>query len=110
MLGEFDENDNHSHLTTNTYSPRLAVEAGWHSIGDGQTRSPEAGEEVAMGPANLLVIAALIATLVVLVLGLSSMARGGRYDLEHSERFMWERVALQALVVILLIAAVMLNL
>lgn len=55
--------------------------------------------------ANLLIIAALIATVVVLVLGLRSMSRGGEYDREHAEKFMWERVALQALVIVLLIAA-----
>jgi len=54
---------------------------------------------------NFLIIAALIATIVVLALGLRSMARGGDYDRDHAEKFMWERVALQALVVILLIAA-----
>lgn len=55
--------------------------------------------------ANVLVIAALIATVIVLVLGLRSMARGGTYDKEHAEKFMWERVGLQLLVVVLLIAA-----
>lgn len=58
-----------------------------------------------MGIVNVLVIGALIATLVVLVLGLRSMARGGKYDADHAEKFMWERVALQALVVLLLVAA-----
>jgi hypothetical protein len=58
--------------------------------------------------ANLLIIAALIATVVVLVLGLRSMSRGGEYDREHAEKFMWERVALQALVIVLLIAATVL--
>ena len=57
---------------------------------------------------NFLVIAALIATLIVLWLGLRSMARGGTYDKEHTEKFMWERVALQAIVVILLVAAAIL--
>ncbi len=54
---------------------------------------------------NVLIIGALIATLVVLGLGLRSMARGGDYDREHAEKFMWERVALQGLVVVLLLAA-----
>ena len=54
---------------------------------------------------NVLVIAALIATVVVLSLGLRSMAKGGTYDKEHAEKFMWERVALQGLVVVLLLAA-----
>lgn len=59
---------------------------------------------------NVLVIAALVSTVVVLALGLRSMARGGTYDREHAEKFMWERVALQGLVVVLLlVAAVLLN-
>jgi len=57
---------------------------------------------------NLLIIAALIATVVVLALGLRSMAKGGAYDREHAEKFMWERVALQTLVIVLLIAATIL--
>ena len=56
----------------------------------------------------VLVICALIATVVVLGLGLRSMAKGGQYDREHAERFMWERVALQGLVVILLLVAAVL--
>lgn len=63
-----------------------------------------------MSIATVLVICALIATVVVLGLGLRSMARGGQYDQQHAEKFMWERVALQALVIVLLIAAaVMMN-
>jgi hypothetical protein len=66
---------------------------------------PSWPEEVLMPIVNVLIIGALIATVVVLALGLSSMARGGTYDKEHAEKFMWERVALQSLVVILLVAA-----
>ena len=44
---------------------------------------------------NVLIIGALIATVVVLALGLRSMARGGTYDKEHAEKFMWESVSLQ---------------
>ena len=54
---------------------------------------------------NVLVLVALIATVVVLAMGLRSMARGGTYDKEHAEKFMWERVVLQGLVVVLLLAA-----
>ena len=61
-----------------------------------------------MSAINFLIIAALIATVVVLGLGLRSMARGGDYDREHAEKFMWERVVLQALVVVLLLAAAIL--
>jgi uncharacterized membrane protein SpoIIM required for sporulation len=62
-----------------------------------------------MSVVNLLIIAALIATVVVLALGLRSMARGGKYDQEHAEKFMWERVALQAFVVVLLLVAAFLT-
>lgn len=62
-----------------------------------------------MSIVNVLVIAALVATVVVLALGLRSMARGGTYDKEHAEKFMWERVALQLLVIILLVAAVLMS-
>ena len=61
-----------------------------------------------MAVINLLIIAALVATVVVLTLGLRSMSRGGTYDVEHAEKFMWERIALQSLVVVLLIAAAIL--
>ena len=61
-----------------------------------------------MGLINALIIAALLATVTVLVLGLRSMAIGGTYDKEHAEKFMWERVGLQALVVVLLIVATVL--
>ncbi len=61
-----------------------------------------------MSVVSVLVICALIATVVVLGLGLRSMAKGGQYDKEHAEKFMWERVALQGLVIILLLAAAVL--
>ena len=61
-----------------------------------------------MNPVNVLVILALIATVVALSLGLRSMARGGAYDREHSEKFMWERIGLQALVILLLLGAALL--
>lgn len=62
-----------------------------------------------MGTVTMLIIGALIATVVVLALGLRSMAHGGKYDQEHAEKFMWERVGLQALVVLLLLAAVFMS-
>lgn len=58
-----------------------------------------------MNVLNVLIIGALVATVVVLGLGLRSMAKGGAYDRDHAEKFMWERVALQGLVIVLLIAA-----
>jgi hypothetical protein len=61
-----------------------------------------------MSVVSVLIICALIATVVVLGLGLRSMAKGGKYDQEHAEKFMWERVALQGIVIALLIAAAVL--
>jgi hypothetical protein len=69
---------------------------------------PLRAKEARMAVINLLIIAALIATVVVLTLGLRSMSKGGAYDTEHAEKFMWERIALQSLVVVLLIAATIL--
>jgi hypothetical protein len=66
-------------------------------------------KEGRMGIVNVLMFAALLATVVVLALGLRSMAHGGSYDREHAEKFMWERVALQAVVIALLVVAVLLN-
>lgn len=57
---------------------------------------------------NLIVFIALMAVVGTLVLGLRSMARGGAYDEAHSEKFMWERVGLQAFAVALLVAALLL--
>ena len=64
-----------------------------------------------MDAVNLLVLGALVATVIVLALGLRSMSVGGDYDREHAEKFMWERVALQGVIVVLLVAAaILLNL
>ena len=62
-----------------------------------------------MGTVTMLIIGALVATVVVLALGLRSMAHGGKYDQEHAEKFMWERVGLQALVIVLLVAAILIS-
>ena len=62
-----------------------------------------------MGTVTMLIIGALIATVVVLALGLRTMAHGGKYAQEHAEKFMWERVGLQALVILLLLAAVFMS-
>jgi len=76
------------------------------SIYDTAFYRPSQPQEVLMSPINMLIIAAVIATVYILAQGLGSMARGGTYDKEHSEKFMWERVALQLLVVILLVTTV----
>ena len=59
---------------------------------------------------NFLVVAALLAAITTLVLGLRSMSIGGEYDRTHSEKFMWERVGLQALVIVLLLATLIVGL
>jgi hypothetical protein len=49
-----------------------------------------------------LILLAMLATVVVLVTGVGSMAGGGRYDARHSHQWMALRVLLQALTVGLL--------
>jgi len=53
-----------------------------------------------------VVIFALIATVGALAWGVTSMAHGGAYDDDHSEKLMIARVAFQALAFILLLVAV----
>ena len=54
---------------------------------------------------NVIIIVALVLTFLVMVMGIASMGRGGRWDREQSERFMFIRVALQGLVILLLVGA-----
>ncbi len=61
-----------------------------------------------MALVQILVIVALFATIGALFLGLRSMSLGGAYDRQHGEKLMWERVAFQALAVLVLIAALFL--
>lgn len=56
---------------------------------------------------KILIVAALIATVAVLFAGIYSMAKGGSYDREHAEQFMFGRVALQAIGVMLIAIAVL---
>jgi hypothetical protein len=53
------------------------------------------------------VMIALVATVVVLFFGMYSMVKGGDYDRQHSVQLMVTRVSLQALAIILIIAAVL---
>lgn len=55
-----------------------------------------------------LVVAAMLATLGVLFLGLFSMARGGEFNRRHGNRFMRWRVALQGAAIALFILLVFL--
>ncbi len=53
----------------------------------------------------LVVVLALVATVGALIMGLYSMGRGGRYDLEHSERLMYARVGIQGIAVLFIMIA-----
>lgn len=54
---------------------------------------------------HLVIMLALLATVVALGAGIWSMAHGGKYDAEHSEQFMYARVGLQGLTLVLLMVA-----
>jgi len=54
---------------------------------------------------TMVIIAALIMTVVVLFMGLGSMLHGGEFDEKHSSQFMFARVLMQAVTLLLLIAA-----
>lgn len=58
-----------------------------------------------MGAFTIPVMIVLIATVVVLFVGIVSMARGGQFDRQHSVQLMFARVGVQAAAVILIIAA-----
>ncbi len=58
-----------------------------------------------MGPFTIPVMIVLIATVVVLFVGIVSMAGGGEFDRQHSVQLMFTRVGFQAAAVILIIAA-----
>ena len=54
---------------------------------------------------NIVILLALLATVIALGSGLWSMAHGGKYDAEHSEQFMYARIGLQGLTLVLLLIA-----
>jgi len=56
---------------------------------------------------NVLVVIALLATVGAFALGIRSMARGGDFDLEHSEQYMYARVGLQGAAVLLMLLALL---
>jgi len=56
-----------------------------------------------MATAQLLISLAALATAVALALGIASMMRGGRYDIEHAGQFMTARVVLQGATLLLLL-------
>ena len=54
---------------------------------------------------TVLIVLALLATFATLAWGLASMAQGGTYDKEHSEKLMFARVGLQLFAFVLLLVA-----
>ena len=51
---------------------------------------------------TILIIFAMIMTAVVLFTGIGSMVHGGDFDEKHSEQFMFARVIMQAITLVLL--------
>ena len=58
---------------------------------------------------TLVIILALVSTVSALVFGLVSMGKGGKFDEEFGEGFMWARVIMQGLSVALLLLALWLH-
>jgi D-3-phosphoglycerate dehydrogenase len=58
---------------------------------------------------TFVIILALVTTVAALLFGLMAMAKGGKFDEEYGEGFMWARVILQGLAVALLILALWLH-
>lgn len=50
-----------------------------------------------------VIVVAVLATAAALVGGVASMAHGGKYDQRHSHRFMFARIGLQGLTLVLLL-------
>lgn len=57
-----------------------------------------------------VIILAVAATAFALVGGIASMAHGGEYDQRHSGQFMFARVGLQGLTLVLLLIALLITL
>lgn len=58
---------------------------------------------------TVLIGLALVATIVSLVWGVGSMAAGGQFDDKHYTQFMTARIGFQALAIVLLIIASIMN-
>jgi hypothetical protein len=58
---------------------------------------------------NIIIFLALLATVTTLGIGLLSMALGGTTDKEFGERFMWARIGVQTLAVLLIMLALYLS-
>ena len=58
----------------------------------------------------VLIVMALLATVVSLAWGVGSMAHGGKYDTEHSQKLMTSRVVFQGTAFLLLLVAIIASL
>jgi hypothetical protein len=58
---------------------------------------------------TIVIILALVATVAALLMGIVSMGKGGTFDKDFGEGFMWARVILQGLAVALLVLALWLH-
>lgn len=58
---------------------------------------------------SAVIVLALLATILVMMIGLFAMGQGGALDKMVSARMMWARVAIQAVAILLLILAVYLR-
>lgn len=56
-----------------------------------------------------IILVAMLMTAGVLVSGIASMARGGEYDQRHSHQFMFARIGLQGLTLVLLLLALFIS-
>jgi len=59
---------------------------------------------------TIIVMLGVLATVWTLLRGINSMAHGGDYDSKHSHQLMFQRVGLQALTVLLVILALVMQL
>jgi uncharacterized membrane protein len=63
-----------------------------------------------MNTLTVLVVIGLIATAVMLVSGIVSMAHGGKFDQHHSHQLMFARVGVQGITLVLVLIALLLAL
>jgi len=54
---------------------------------------------------TLVIVACLILTATILIIGVGSMAQGGAFDEKHSDQLMFARVGMQAITLLLLFVA-----
>lgn len=55
---------------------------------------------------SVVIVVAMLLTIIVLGAGIWSMAHGGEFDEKHSEQFMFARIGLQAVTLMLLFIAI----